>query len=220
MTLSIQVARLRALAWAAVIAVLTTLLPTVSSTATADDFNYLVGRGIRDVTGPPLGVQMWGFVREGQTTEGVHLRLWSRAVIIAEPAAGGSRVALVTVDVGSIPHAIKQTVVERLKDTYGETYGHANVVVAATHTHAGPGGYWPEGAASPLVSAFHRTHFDKLVDGIYGSIVAAHDDLEPGAVYIAQGERGECRGATVTRGLRQQSRRRTRAIRERTPTAR
>ena len=155
--------------------------------AAAENFNYRVGRAIRDVTGPPLDVQMWGFVREGQTTQGIHLRLWARTIIIAEPADNGARVALVTADLGSIPHPVKQSVVERLRENFGDTYRHDNVVIAATHTHAGPGGYSPVSAGSPLVSTFHREHFQKIVDAIYDSIVAADRDLQPGNVYVAAG---------------------------------
>ncbi|MDT7753118.1 MAG: neutral ceramidase, partial [Pseudonocardiales bacterium] len=53
----------------------------------ADD-EYLVGRGIADVTGEPAGVGMLGYGKADQRTEGIHTRLRARAFIFAEPGAG------------------------------------------------------------------------------------------------------------------------------------
>jgi len=155
--------------------------------AAEPEFNYLVGRGRHDVTGPALGMQMWGFVRQGQVTEGIHLRLKSRAFVIAEPDSG-NRIAFVCVDVGSITHELHREVVERLKSKHGDLYSLANVIVSATHTHSGPGGYWHYGADSPLGGGFYGEHFDAIVGGIVKSISQAHEDLQPGAVTISRGD--------------------------------
>lgn len=166
--------------------------------AAADDFNYLVGRGIRDITGPAVGIQMFGFVREGQITEGIHIRQWARAFIVAEPG-GANRIAFVSADMGSITNAIQREVVDRLRDKFGDTYHLGNVIVSATHTHSGPGGFWHYGADSPIGSPFYGEHFEALVDGIVGAIVAAHEDLQPGAVLI---NRGKLENAGVNRSAK------------------
>ena len=54
--------------------------------------DYLIGRGIADITGPPVGLRMLGYVRPDQIDEGIHLRQYSRAFVVAEPeAAAGWR---------------------------------------------------------------------------------------------------------------------------------
>lgn len=190
----------RRLAAAAALALF--LLPMFSLTGCSrlfgPDHNYLVGKGRRDITGPLSDVQMFGFVREGQTTAGLHFRLWSRAFIIADARSPKSRVALVTADLGSMPHEIQREVVDRLQKKYGKLYRLDNVILAATHTHSGPGGYWHYGTGSPLGGAFYQQQFDAIVEGIVASIVDAHESLEPADILIA---RGDLEGAGANRSM-------------------
>ena len=159
--------------------------PLIAQAADPDP-EYLVGRGIADVTGPPVGVQMWGFVREGQITEGIHFRLFSRAFVIAERQTD-KRIAFVSVDIGSVTYAIHAEVLDRLRGRFGDLYSVENVVLSATHTHAGVGGHWQYGVGSPLGGPFYEEYFDAIVEGVVDSIVQAHEDLEPGSIQINEG---------------------------------
>ena len=103
---------------------------------------YLIGRGITDVTGPLVGMQLWGFGRPDQIGEGVHIRQRSRAFVVAQADDPGQRLAFVSADLGSIDHHMTLEVVERLQQRFGALYTLDNVVISATHTHSGPGGYW------------------------------------------------------------------------------
>ena len=154
--------------------------------ANAAEDNYRIGWGRADVTGPAYGIPMWGFSREGQNTEGLHFRLLARAFIMGELDSTQSLV-FVSVDIGSITHSMQLEVVDRLQKKYGDRYRIDNVVLSATHTHAGPGGYWHYGAESPLGSKFNEQHFEVIVSGILDAIEQAHDRLEPGSIYINQG---------------------------------
>lgn len=147
--------------------------------------NYLVGAGKTDITGPPVGVQMWGFVRDGQVTEGLHIRQFARAFVVAEP--DGKRIAFVSADIGSVTHAIHLDVVERLRARFGDLYTVDNVVLSATHTHAGAGGFWHYGATSPLGSTLIAEHYEVIVGGMEESIAQAHDSLAPGRILINRG---------------------------------
>lgn len=162
------------------------LITFVSTGCFADEFGYWIGTGKSDITGPASGLQMWGFAREGQNTEGIHIRLWARAFVIAE-SGSNNRLALVVSDLGSIPHDIKLAVLERLSARYGDTYRADNTIISATHTHAGPGGYWPANEASALAGAFYRDHFNAIVDGVVAALVHAHENLTPGNIYINEG---------------------------------
>lgn len=167
------------------------------ASAAEEELNYLIGRGIRDVTGPAVGMQMWGFVRQGQITEGIHTRLKSRAFVVVDPDSG-NRIAFACVDLGSITHELHREVVERLQSRYGDVYSLANVIVSATHTHSGPAGYWHYGADSPLGGAFYDEHFDAIAGGITESIADAHEDLQPGKILLAV---GRLEGAGAQRSL-------------------
>lgn len=150
-------------------------------------FNYEVGRGIADITGP-FDVPMWGYARPKQRVLGVHQRQWARAVIIATPEHTEERVVWVTLDLGAAFHEIQRAVVAELEVQFPGLYGLGNVLLAATHTHAGPAGFGHYGASNPLTGRFRPAYFRRIVDGTVASIVQAHHDLQPGAVWLQQGE--------------------------------
>jgi neutral ceramidase len=160
-----------------------------------EEETYLVGRSLADITLPVVGVPMLGFVRADQISEGVHQRQYARTFVVAD-AAGKSRVAIVTCDIAFPTHTLKLAVLDRLREKFGDRYGHANVILAATHTHATPGGYHHHISPGPLGGGFYGQCFDALVDGISESILAADADLKPGKILLAQ---GDVEGAGVNR---------------------
>ena len=162
------------------------LLP-VTTHAEETSQPYLIGRGMSDITGPSYGVQMWGFGREDQLTEGLHIRQRSRAFIVAEADKPTKRLVFVSADLGSIEHHITLAVIDQLKQQYGDYYSINNVILSATHTHAGPGGYWHSRSDLGLEGGFYPTHFSAIVKGITASIVSAHQDLQPGTIYLGKG---------------------------------
>jgi neutral ceramidase len=164
------------------------LLPLSGAPSAADASQpYLIGRGMSDITGPSYGVQMWGFGREDQLTEGLHIRQRSRAFVIAESAEPAKRLVFVSADLGSIEHHITLAVIDKLQKGYGDTYTIANVIISATHTHAGPGGYWHSRSDLGLDGGFYPEHFTAIVEGIAASIASAHKDLQPGNIYLGKG---------------------------------
>lgn len=162
---------------------LSLLLVSAQTSARAE---YQIGRARTDITGPALDVQLWGFVKEGQVSQGIHFRQWSRAFVIADQESG-KRIAFASVDIGSITHAIHLSVIDNLKARFGDTYTLENTIISATHTHAAPGGFWQYGATSPLGGVFHKEYFDVIVNGISDSIAEAHDSLRPAEIEINQG---------------------------------
>ncbi|TGL87174.1 alkaline ceramidase [Leptospira congkakensis] len=147
---------------------------------------YLVGAGIYDITGPAAEVGMMGFAESAQKTEGIYMRLWSRAYIIGDAS---KRVVFVSADLGMIFQSIKQAVSKKiaLDAELSPYYNQANVLLSATHTHSGPGGYSHYFLYNATTSGFIKENFDVIVDGIYRSIKLAHQNLVPGNVYINQG---------------------------------
>ena len=83
---------------------------------------YLIGRGITDITGPAVGMPMWGFGRPDQIDEGIHIRQRSRAFVIAQADDPDQRLVFVSADLGSIDHHIALEVVERLQQRFGNRY--------------------------------------------------------------------------------------------------
>ncbi|MFQ5846138.1 MAG: neutral/alkaline ceramidase [Candidatus Methylomirabilales bacterium] len=164
-----------------------TVTPMAASGPCANSNTFLIGSGIYDITGPAAELGMMGYARLGQKTAGIHTRLWSRAFVIASPC-NNNRVVLVTADLGILSQAVAQGVVEQLEHTFGDLYTDQNVLLSATHTHSGPGGYSHYALYNLTIFGFDRQNFRTVVDGIYQSIVRAHDNLAEGTITMATGE--------------------------------
>jgi neutral ceramidase len=163
------------------------LFNSFSGPAAADTTaSFLVGRGMSDITGPSYGIPIWGFGRADQLAEGIHIRQQSRAFVVAQSAEPNKRVVFVSADLGSIEHHITLAVIEKLQQQYGDIYSIKNVILSATHTHAGPSGYWHSRSDLGLDGGFYPDHFNAIVSGIVKSINLAHNDLNVGSVFLAK----------------------------------
>ncbi|MET7639939.1 neutral/alkaline ceramidase [Streptomyces sp. NPDC005438] len=148
---------------------------------------YRVGRGVSDATGEIAEVGMMGYGRIDQQAEGLHLRLRSRAFVF-EDTGTGRRVLLIVVDSPMIFDSVYQAVLKRLKDRHGDTYTARNVMITATHTHGGPGGYSHHLLYNLTTLGFHRQTFEAVADGIAESAHRAHEDLAPSQLALSRAE--------------------------------
>jgi hypothetical protein len=145
----------------------------------------LVGVGRADIT-PPTGFYMMGWVRSDAKVEGQHTRLFARAIVLQH---AGRKVALVAADLGAIAGGLVAEAASRLK---GRGFSEQNILVSASHTHAGPTGYFNfstyntvfmtagtpteqnvSGARDPQLYAF-------MADRLTTAIRRADDDLGEG----------------------------------------
>jgi neutral ceramidase len=147
------------------------------------DQGWLVGRGIADITGEPWDVGMMGYGMRFQRTTGIHLRQRSRAFVIADRTSG-NRIAFVVADIGMFFGNVRAAVLARLDPA---KYGEDNVVLTATHTHAGVAGYSGYKLYNTL-SGFRPLTFAAIVDGVVSSIEQADADLAPGELKLSRGE--------------------------------
>jgi neutral ceramidase len=149
--------------------------------------SFQLGAGIYDITGPAAEIGMMGYAMVDQKTAGIHQRLRSRAFVIASPC-NGKRAVFVSADLGQVFQGVRQQVMEKLRARYGTLYTDENVLVSATHTHAGPGGHSHYALYNLTVLGYDKQGFDAIVDGIFQSIVRAHDNLAPGTLRVASGD--------------------------------
>ncbi len=147
---------------------------------------FYVGTGMYDITGPAGEVVMMGYANTDQITEGIHVRLRARAFIVADDT-NSKRIVFVSTDLGQIFQGVKQGVMRKLQDTYGDLYDDSNTLLSATHTHCGPGGHSHYALYNVSSYGYIEENYDVIVDGIYQSIVRAHNNLEPGYIEINQG---------------------------------
>jgi len=151
------------------------------------EYPYMIGAGIHDITGPPAEVMFAGMVDFSQKGEGIYMRLRSRAFIIKH-VQSAKRVVLVNAELGMMSQGIQLEVIRRLKEEFGNLYDERNVVLSATHTHSGPGGYftcWGLNAVTGM--GFCEENFHGIVDGIVTSVRKAHNNLARGKIYLNSG---------------------------------
>lgn len=150
-----------------------------------DIFN--IGAGIYDITGPAAEQGMMGYGMLKQKTGGISQRLWARAFVIESPC-NGKRIVFVNADLGHIFQGIKQQVVLKLKEKYGNRYDDSNILLTATHTHSGPGGYSTYAFYNLTTLGFSRDNFNTIVNGIVAAIDRAQNNLKPGKIKLAKGD--------------------------------
>jgi neutral ceramidase len=157
----------------------------VAASAHGQQAEYLVGAGIYDITGPAAEIVMMGYAVAEQKTSGIHIRLRSRAFIIGD---AHKRVVFVSADLGMVFQMVKLKVAEKLArdPELSKHYDERNVLLSATHTHGGPGGFSGYFLYDVTIKGFVRQNFEAIVDGIYQSIRRAHDNLQPGRVLISE----------------------------------
>ncbi|MDQ0381852.1 neutral ceramidase [Amycolatopsis thermophila] len=164
---------------------LTAPAAAAAATTTAGG-RYLIGVGIADVTGPAAEYGMMGYSMPQQQTAGIHQRTRARAYVVAD--ATGRRIVYVNADLGALFQSVHQGVLARLAGHYGDLYTERNVLLNATHTHAGCGGSSWYAAYNLSILGFQRQAYDAQVDGIVEAIDQAHRTLAPGTITLGRGE--------------------------------
>lgn len=107
----------------------------------------------------PGPVPIGGFPRLRWTAAGQRDPLAVRALVLG---AGGCSVGFVSAEILLVPGALSRAVEERTRDL-----GLAQVVVGATHTHAGPGGYWDFFIGSRVATGpYDPLLFERLADAM------------------------------------------------------
>jgi neutral ceramidase len=138
---------------------------------------------------------MMGYAMVDQKTSGIHTRLRSRAFVIVSPC-NNKRAVFVSADLGQIFQVVKQKVMQKLTAAYGTTYTDANVMLTATHTHSGPGGFSHYALYNLTILGFDQQNLDAIAGGIYQSIVRAHNNVAAGTIKLAT---GALTGASINR---------------------
>src|SRR3954464_1374701 len=109
-------------------------------------------------------------------SKGIHTRILSRALVLQQ---GSTKLALVQADLGGLPYALTQSVLERIRPT-GIDGDH--LLLSATHTHSSTGPIWPLdnlGYAGLGGDLFDPRVFEITAQGIADAILRADHALQP-----------------------------------------
>jgi len=148
---------------------------------------YIVGAGIYDITGPAAEIGMMGFADDTQKDAGISMRLRSRAFVVGD---GTNRVVFVSADTWAMSQMAKLKIGEKLAadPIMSKYYSVKNVCVSATHTHSAPAGFDGYFLYDTVPQGFIKDSFDAIVNGVYNSIVLAHNNAELGKIRVSKGE--------------------------------
>jgi hypothetical protein len=105
--------------------------------AQADTLRAGVARA--DIT-PPTGYYFMGWVRSDGVGNGVHTRLYARAIVLK---LGARKLALVSEDLNGIPGGVLKAAADADHDI---GFSERNVLDSASHTHAGPSQFYNFGS--------------------------------------------------------------------------
>lgn len=131
---------------------------------------------------PPPGAPLFGYAIGSAADEAVGYRTRLKVRTIVLQGRQGGRVALVQADLGAISWLLHRKVAERVA---ARGISPDRILIAATHTHAGPGGYFGDpfyngfGAGRP---GFDDKVLEWLTERVTRSIDLAVERLAPAAV--------------------------------------
>lgn len=122
---------------------------------------------------PPIGTYLDGYGARHSGSVGVHDDLHARAIVVDD---GTTQAALVSCDLIGVDRRL----VALVRETAAAATGipRANILVAATHTHAGPAG---------LRADLDATLTETTARLIAGAIVAAHENKRPAVLKAGRG---------------------------------
>lgn len=156
---------------AAACAVNPVAVPTVASPlpiTPLESGGLTAGLGRADIT-PPPGLGLQGFGPDGGRARGHRQRLYARALLLQD--ARGERVAFVVADLGQISVLLHRGLAAR---TVSEMrLGADRLILAATHTHAGPGNYFSYKSYNDVAGGtrgFDPAIVDFLVDRMFEAL--------------------------------------------------
>lgn len=130
----------------------------------------------------PPGVPIGGYPRLAYASEGVEDAPMARALVLSQP---GLSVALASVDILLVPAALREKVEGRLRDL-----GLDAILVGATHTHSGPGGFWDDLLGARFGTGPYDPALEDLLAGrIADAIRAASAAQAPARVSVAGSRR-------------------------------
>lgn len=135
---------------------------------------------------PRLGMMGWGMLHN--FVETVATPLHARAFVMHDPASG-ARQAVVVCELAFISLALKEAVCLRLARDHAELgLSAATVMMLATHTHSGPGGFTHYPFYNITIPGFSSHVLEHLAGGVVRAIVDAHQACQPGTMNWAEGD--------------------------------
>lgn len=140
---------------------------------------FRFGSGLFDITGVVANTNGMGWESPTQVFSGLHTRQYARAFSIESPC-NNKRILFISVDIAMVTGAIRQTILSEISadSLLSKIYNSENIMISATHTHQGPGGYSHHEALNVFHLGFDSDVLNVITDGIMKAIKIAHSNIE------------------------------------------
>lgn len=143
-----------------------------------------VGVARREIGPFPTDIGMMGWGMLDNVVHGARTPLHARAFVCR---SGDVTVAMVCCELAFISLAVKAEVCDRLHRNHRELgLGERNLMLMATHTHSGPGGFTHYPFYNITIPGFVPEVVDRIAESIVGALVAAFETLQPATVRYAE----------------------------------
>ena len=140
----------------------------------------------KDITYFEDGLGMFGYGMDFHVMKGLKTHLYARAFVFKNSVS--EKIVFVNVDLMSVSTAVRKGVLKKLQRNYTHLgYNEHNVMLTATHTHNGPGGYSHYAFYNLTIKGFVPKVYNIIVDGIVDAIVNADQSAKPCNIYYGEG---------------------------------
>ncbi|MES2965261.1 MAG: neutral/alkaline non-lysosomal ceramidase N-terminal domain-containing protein, partial [Bdellovibrionota bacterium] len=145
---------------------------------------FELGFAKRDITPPPKGEMLYGYVDPKHRALKVGMPLHARAVVIK--TSGSKPLALVCLEICSVAQAVRDAILERIRRKFPE-WAEDDLIVSATHTHCAPGGHYHDVLYSVASLGWYPHVLECYADGAAAAILEAYSVMKPGRIRYAEG---------------------------------
>jgi neutral ceramidase len=128
---------------------------------------------------------MFGWGHPRNVCNGIESNLYARAMALEEVATR-RRVVIVVCDLGMISESVRQEVSRRVCTPENQLADH-DLMITATHTHSGPGGFSTYLFYAISIPGTSRRVHDEIVDGIVAAVDASLRALKPARTWLHSG---------------------------------
>jgi neutral ceramidase len=123
---------------------------------------------------------MGGYANLPQTDTGLHMRMRTRAFIVADAAAPASRVLFLNADICFGDSAVRRGIVDAVSAAYPGLYSAANIALVGTHQHSGVGGFMEYLLPQLTSLGYVNESASAIIEGSVRAVQRAHASLAPG----------------------------------------
>lgn len=146
----------------------------------------LIGIGKGDITAFFKGAGLLGYGLPQHYMLEIETPLYSRAFVF-EQLDRRNKVCFVNCELGFITPSLKQGVLEILSKEHTDLqYNANNLLLSAQHTHCGPSGFSHHIIYNMSTPGFHQAIYDKVVNGIVESILAAEKNKHKANIQLGK----------------------------------